>query len=119
MTIRSSSSEVETPGVLLVGMNLPESGTRSTFYGALKSRTELTEIFDRLIHVADTGAHVRVLVVGDIIDLVLLNELGRDDPWCASHDLVDPATMPNGLTAKHDLAYFQDTRKELTARRGS
>lgn len=50
------------------------------------------------IHVVVPRAHIRVIIMRHIIDLILLHELFVEYPRRLGDDLVHPATMPHRLT---------------------
>jgi hypothetical protein len=94
--MRSSSSEVDTPGVRRVGMNLPAVtvADESRIESARERRTlGLAVRVDVLV----AGSSVRLLVVRDVVDLVLIDEGLIDDPRRLGDDLVNPPAVARGF----------------------
>lgn len=57
-------------------------------------------IFDKLVNIftAITPC-IRVLVMRDVVNLVLVDEFLRHDPWCVCDDLIDPSTVPHAFAS--------------------
>ncbi len=68
--------------------------------GALGNE-ELAGLLYRLVNVIALGGAVGKVVVGDIVETVLLEELGRDDPGAVLNDLVNPLAVAKSLGTLH------------------
>lgn len=58
---------------------------------------ELSEFLARSISVFDIGGNVRDIVVGDKVDLVVIEELLVDDPRGGIDDFIDPLAVLNTI----------------------
>lgn len=60
---------------------------------------ELASLLDGLVDVVALGGTVGQVVVRDVVELVLLEEVGRDDPGTVLDDLVHPLAVADRLGA--------------------
>lgn len=60
---------------------------------------ELASGLDGLVNVVALVGAVWEIVVGNVVELVLLEELGGDDPRAVLNDLIDPFAVTEGLGA--------------------
>jgi len=69
---------------------------------------ELSSSFNVFINVLHTNTSVRNVVMGDVVDVVLLNKVERDDPWTWAYYLVHP------LAVIQDLRSFELVHDNFT-----
>jgi len=102
--MRSRSSEVDTPGVRRVGINLPRSVELRKGEREGKGREHTLGLY-KCVHVIMTLRNIRKFVVRNVVNVPLFEESLVDDPWAVRNDLVNPAAM------SHSLASVPEVRK--------
>lgn len=91
---------METPGVRRVGMNLPARLINHQRQHEKKKEAEKrTQSLAIRIHIIMPRRSIRLLIVRDIVDLVLVEEGLVDDPGRVCDDLVHPAAVARGFEA--------------------
>lgn len=96
-TIRSNNSDVETPGVLRVGIKCPGDGIHQCREPALRNLTRTCHLNVVVDVVATITTLVRIIIMGNVINLVLIDESLVDHPRRVWDDLVNPPTVTNGF----------------------
>ena len=82
--------------LLVVANDLRDDACRAHTFCAL-CYEELTLFLDGLVDVVALGRTIGNVIVSDVVDLVLGQETGRDNPRTVLDDLVNPTTMTDGL----------------------
>lgn len=117
-TIRSKSSEVETPRVLLVGMKRPivAKGWQPTHQNEVHCQTYGFHVLVDVV--AAVASFIWIIVMSHVINFVLVNKCLINDPWSFRNDFIYPTAVSDRLATlgmSHDGPRFVFTAELIRA----